>query len=739
MPWPQTRRIIGTRVQRIDGPDKATGRAKYSFDINRPGMLHARMLRSPHARARIKSIDTSQAEKTPGYRAFHIIAKPGAELFFAGAEILAICADTEEHAEDCLRAVRVDYDVLPHLVKEQETLEAKQPTVGGAMSNTTVSGDFATANFAQAFDGVAATHEGTYGISIISHQCLESHGLVAEWNQDQSELTVYASTQAVPNTAGALAQYFKIPATRVKCITHYMGGGFGSKFGPDIQGTTAAELARKTRAPVKLMLDRAEEVTVGGQRPSAFGTVKLAGDAQGRVTAFEVDCYGSPGVGGGATVNFGLLPYVYTTVPNVKRRHRVTRMNVQTARAMRAPGHPQNCILTDQPLDDLAARLNVNPMDMRLRNLPANDQAALQNAPTSFLALRNTIYARQIETIRKMSNWDQRWHAPGKGPGTVVKSGLGVAMHTWGGGGRGPNPTKVNINADGSVLVQSGSQDLGTAQRTVTAIIVAEVLGLGVRDITVQLGDSTHGQSTPSGGSTTCPGTSPAILKAAENARDAFLAAIAQRLNAQAADLRLENGHVVNRANNERTPWRQACSRLGMNPIQATGDWPTGPQLQHNAELRPHQPGRRRHPGRRGPGRYRDRRRPLHQGLGRAGLRPHHQQARLRVAGGRRRHHGGQLRPLRRVHLRPRHRPPGQPRHGVLQARRHPGHAADFRAHDGHAGARRHRHRRAADDLDRCGRRQRHLQRHRRPRAQRPVHPGTRTGRPRQPEMKSRL
>src|SRR5262245_9815886 len=314
MPWPTTRRIIGTKVPRLDAPEKATGRAKYSYDINRPGMLHAKMLRCPHAHAKVKTIDTSQAEKAPGVRAVHVIVKPDAELFWAGAEVAAVAADTEEHALDALRAIRIEYEQLPHLVKEAETLTAKQRTVSGnAATNVAAGGDFSTANFEQqAYQGAAATVEGTYGVPIIAHQCLESHGLVAEWNQDATELTVWASTQAVPNTSGQLAQYFKLPATRVKCITHYMGGGFGSKFGPDIQGTVAAELARKARAPVKLMLDRAEEVTCGGQRPSAYGTVKIAGNKEGRLQAFEIDCYGSPGVGGGATVNFGLLPYVYT-------------------------------------------------------------------------------------------------------------------------------------------------------------------------------------------------------------------------------------------------------------------------------------------------------------------------------------------------------------------------------------------------------------------------------------------
>src|SRR5262245_60698625 len=451
MPWPTTRRIIGTKVPRLDAPEKATGRAKYSYDINRPGMLHAKMLRCPHAHAKVKTIDTSQAEKAPGVRAVHVIVKPDAELFWAGAEVAAVAADTEEHALDALRAIRIEYEQLPHLVKEAETLTAKQRTVSGnAATNVAAGGDFATANFAQqAYQGAAATVEGRYGIPIISHQCLESHGLVAEWNQDASELTVWASTQAVPLTANQLAQHFKLPAGRVKCITNYMGGGFGSKFGPDIQGIACAELARMTRQPVKLMLDRAEEVTVGGIRPSAFGTVKIAGNKEGRITAYEVDCHGTGGVNRGPTVNFGLLPYVYgPAIANIKRRHRVVRTNIQTARAMRAPGHPQNAILTEQAIDDLAARLNVNPMTFRLNNLPPNDAADAKANPRTFPGQRSTIYRTEIEIIRKMANWNAAWHAPGADKGTI-KTGMGMALHTWGGGGRGPNPTRVTIEPNG--------------------------------------------------------------------------------------------------------------------------------------------------------------------------------------------------------------------------------------------------------------------------------------------------
>lgn len=582
MPWPQTRRIIGTKVQRLDGPEKATGRARYSYDINRPGMLHARILRCPHAHARVRSIETVAAEKTPGFRAFHIMVKPGAEVIWAGAELVAVCADTEEHADDCLRAIRVEYEVLPHLVKEAEALQGKPGTMQNNGPNVGPKPAVqATTNFdTQAYQN-ATVVEGTYGISVISHQCLESHGLVAEWDANLQNLTVYCSTQNVPGIATALAQTFNIPATQVRNITHYMGGGFGSKFNPGPEGQACCELARKARAPVKLMLDRAEEVTVGGQRPSTYGTIKVAADRKGKLQAYESTSHASPGVGAAANV---VAPYVYVHIPNRKSNHRVVRLNFQTARAMRAPGHPQSCFLTDQAIDDLCARLNVNPLRFRLDNLPPNDPKA---PPTTLPALRHTIYTREIEIARKMSNWDQAWHPPGRGDG-VIKTGLGMGLHTWGGGGRGPNPTRVTISPDGSVLVQAGSQDLGTAQRTVEAIIVAEVLGLQVQNITVQLGESQWGPATPSGGSTTCPGTSAAILKAAENARDALFAALAPRLNVQPTDLAIEPGVIVNRTNNQRQQWRQACARLGTTPIQVTGDWPPAAQLNlpANAQMR---------------------------------------------------------------------------------------------------------------------------------------------------------
>jgi xanthine dehydrogenase YagR molybdenum-binding subunit len=580
--WPKERRLLGTRIQRLDGPDKATGRAKYSFDINPSDLLHGRILRSPYPHAWVMSLDTSAAEKMPGVKAVHVIAPPGKELLYAGDEIVALAADTEEHAADALRAIKVVYGHLDFLVREEDAL--KNPTkltVDGKYdengipidSNVKPGGEGNIGDVAAAFEKADAIVEGDYGVPVISHQCLESHGLVARW-EDDGNLTVWASTQAVFGTAGELARYFGIQAPKVKCITHYMGGGFGSKFGPDIQGTVAAELARKAKAPVKLMLDRAEEITTAGNRPSAYGHVKIAGTRDGKITAYQVDCYGSPGVASGATVNLNLLPYVYA-VPNVKRKHLVIRLNTGGARAMRAPGHPQNCVLTEGAVDDLAAKLDLDPLQFRLKNLPEN--AADAKDPNSFNALRSSIYTEEIKIASKLAEWEKKWHPPGQGGNKgPVKHGIGMALHTWGGAGGVNHDVTISISSDGSVLLQCSTQDLGTGQRTVLAIVTAETLGLEVKDITVTIGESQFGRSGGSGGSTTCPGTAPATLNAAVKARDSLLETLAPRLGAKKEDLTIEPGQIVDKANNQKWVWKQACAKLGMDVIKGQGNWTPG-------------------------------------------------------------------------------------------------------------------------------------------------------------------
>jgi xanthine dehydrogenase YagR molybdenum-binding subunit len=577
--WPKKRRLIGSKIQRLDGPAKATGKAKYSYDINRPGMLHAIMLRSPHAHAKIKSLDSAVAEKMPGFKGIYLIKKAGDELYYAGDEILAIAADTEEHAHDAIRAVKIEYEVLPHTVKEEDALKEDRKTVspaGGKRDNVLTAKEEKHNDFEKGMADAAVTVEGEYGVPTISHQCLESHGLVAEWGADGG-LTVWASTQAVWGTADALAKYFAgkykldLPASKVQCITHYMGGGFGSKFGPDIQGQVAAELARQAKAPVKLMLDRESEIICGGSRPSAYGKVKVGATKDGKVTAYEVDCYGTPGVGNSDTVTFNALPYVYPFV--FKRKHTRVRTNTQQIRAMRAPNHPQCCTLTEFVLDDLAAKLEMDPLQLRLKNLPQNDAKKVETAPHSLDALKNTIYTREIEIAAGLAKWKDKWHPPGKTNG-VVKHGIGMALHTWGGQASPQrNECVITISADGSVTARTSTQDLGTGQRTVSALVTAEILGLEPEQIALQFGESLNGASSGSGGSTTIPSQAPATLRAAEAARDDLFAKIAANLKAKKEDLAIETGKVVDKAGGKSWEWKKACAALGDEKATGAGFW----------------------------------------------------------------------------------------------------------------------------------------------------------------------
>jgi xanthine dehydrogenase YagR molybdenum-binding subunit len=576
--WPKERQLIGKRHSRLDGPDKATGRAKYSYDMNPKGLLHAVMLRSPHAHAKITKLDYAEAEKMPGVKAVFVIAEEGKELFYAGDEILALAADTEEHAHDAVRAVKVDYEVLPFIVTEEDGLKnadaATVPPVGGNRKNVRAVAAFNTGDVEAAFKSADAVVEGEYGVPTLCHQCLESHGLVAQWSEAGDELTVWASTQAVDGTAKQLAPRFGIPATKVKCITHYMGGGFGSKFGPDVQGNAAAELARKAKAPVKLMLDRAGEVTAAGNRPSAYAKIKIAGTKDGKITAFAADGHGTGGAASGSSgFQSNLLPYVYkNAVPAVSNRGQTVRTNCGNQRAYRAPNHPQSCALTEWAIDDLAAKLELDPLQLRLKNLPPR----LPQAPGDDTHAVQ-VYADEIAIAAKLAEWEKKWHAPGKGSGLgPIKHGIGMGLNSWGGAGQAPNDINVTIASDGSVLIESSTQDLGTGERTVLPIVVAEVLGLEVKDITVRIGESPYGRSTGSGGSTTTPGTSPAALNGAVAARDSLFKAIAPRLKAKAEDLAIEPGKVVDKANQKSWPWKEACARLGMDTVKETGNFTPG-------------------------------------------------------------------------------------------------------------------------------------------------------------------
>jgi len=356
-------------------------------------------------------------------------------------------------------------------------------------------------------------------------------------------------------TANELAESNELPVTNVTVLTEVMGGGFGSKFGADIWGTTAARISKKVGGrPVKIFLDRAQEHLAGGNRPSVLAKVKIGGTKDGKITGMIAETYGTGGVARGAQFP---LPYVYS-LANYKREHADVFVNGGNARAMRAPGHPQGCLVMESAIDDLAAKLGVDPIAIRKSNLAPND-------------FRTPIYLNEMEIGAELIGWKQNYKPRGSQKG-VVRRGMGLALHQWGGGGANDKQVSCTIFADGTIELKSATQDIGTAIRTVLAMIAAEVFGLKPTDIKSNIGNSTFPPGQSSGGSTTTPSMSPPCYNACLEARDEFFKKIAPGLpgNPAATDLSLVDGQLLVKGQAAMS-FKDACRKIGMNPISVVG------------------------------------------------------------------------------------------------------------------------------------------------------------------------
>src|SRR5215469_10946160 len=618
--WPDrnTRTLIGKRTTRVDSSVKVSGQAKYTYDVKRPGMLYGKMLRCPYAHSKVVSIDTSAAEKMPGVKAVHLVQGPGTQIHWAGDEVVAIAAVDERTAEDAARRVVVKYEKLPHLVSDAEPpkgaaeeqgplsvddlgdmldnqvperqmvqqiqqygisfkptedllKEAKDDgaadSVIEAVRNATVHEGAATrpkpyyqkaAAIIQgepdkAFSEAEVIGEGVYGIPVITHCCLESHGSTSEWTSP-NHLFVHMSTQNVSGIAAQMAEPLKIPASNIRVRQEHIGGGFGSKFSPDRWGIVTAELSKKAGGkPVRMMLERDSELKVAGARPSAFAHVKIAAKKDGTMTAWRSESWGTGGPGGGGMPP---IPYVFN-IPNQHKEHTAVRNNIGPARAWRAPNHPQAAVISMCALDDLAAKLNMDPYDFFLKNIE------LTRLPN--------VYRDEFPIVAEMMGWKEKWRPRGQNISGSIARGLGMSMHTWGGRGHASD-CDLSIHPDGSVDIKMGTQDIGTGTRTCIAVVAADALGLKAEDIKLSIGDTQYPPSGGSGGSTTPGGVSSSTRRAVVDARDALFAKVAPALNAKPEDLEAKNGVIRVKGDASRSlAWKEACARIGATPITAHG------------------------------------------------------------------------------------------------------------------------------------------------------------------------
>jgi xanthine dehydrogenase YagR molybdenum-binding subunit len=571
---------IGKPTERYDGSAKAMGKGKYTADVNLPGMLYARLVDATIPHGRIVSIDTSAAEKVPGVRAVHVIEHvygvaqlrdPKLEtpsrypmVRYAGQPVAGVAAISQQIANDAAALVKVQYDTMPFVVDRSDARNDDAPMVfpgpadaagsaggGGGPKGVPQKGNVhgpqqkKIGDTDKGFSEADVIVEGEYFTQVQTHSALETHGFVVDWKPD--EVTVYASTQGTSSVRNEFADVFQLPKSKVRVITEFMGGGFGAKFGAGNEGVVAANLSRKANAPVKLMLDRRQEHIVCN-RPDSHQKLKIGAKQDGTLTAIALTSYGTAGVGTGAGTA-GPATNMYKC-PNLLTEEYDVFINAGPGAAFRAPGHPQGCFAFEQTIDDLAAKLKMDPLTLREK---------IDENP-----------ARKVERqlILERTNWRNR--KPDGSDTGPVKRGMGVAQSVWYRFVNMNSSCEVRISRDGSVELMSAVQDLGTGTKTMLAVIVAEEFGIPPASVGIRIGDTRFPIGPDSGGSVTAGSITPAARNAAYQAKQKLFVAVAPQLGTTPDNLALRNGRVVFKNDASRSfSLKQVTAKLPTDQISA--------------------------------------------------------------------------------------------------------------------------------------------------------------------------
>ncbi len=586
--------VVGKRTPRLDGRLKVTGAARYTSDVRLAGMLYARIVRSPHPHAKIKSIDVSAATRARGVRAVHVvdhlmgsavlrdksqeIPSPHPIVRYVGQPIAAVAALTQADADDAARLVKVDYEPLPFVVDVDKARDPSAPRVfpgaadqaasaggGGGASNVAVTGNVRGPNKSgpggpprgdaiEALKTADVVVDATYRTQVQTHSAMETHGVVADWKPEG--LTVYASTQGTGTVRDEMAEVLGLKKSDVRVVTEFMGGGFGSKFGAGNFGVLAAQLSKKAGAPVRLMLDRREEHEGVGNRPGSTQRLRIGAKSDGTLVAIHLEAYGTAGTGTGAGVS-GPMKNMYAC-PNVLVEESDVFTNAGPSAAFRAPGHPQGAFAIEQSLDELAEKLKMDPVSLR-------DKIDVDETGPHFNAASRR---RERQLGAEKIGWSKR-HAAGADAGPI-KRGLGMAQSVWYRIIDLDASCEVRITRDGSVEVLSAVQDLGTGIRTALAQVVAEELGLRATDVAVRIGDTNYPSGVPSGGSKTTGSITPAARNAAFQVKRQLLDQVATLLGAPADSLVMKDGKILVRDQPTRMlAFKAAAAKLRTEQISA--------------------------------------------------------------------------------------------------------------------------------------------------------------------------
>ncbi len=559
--WPAgPQAVVGRDAIRKDAPERVRGEARYTADIQLPGMLHAAILRSPYAHARVASIDFTAALEQPGVRG---ALGPGEanglveEATYAGEAVAAIAAETLEQARAALNAIRVEWEQLEAVLDPEEAVARELFT---SDSVRTERGDYE-----RALADADVVVEGTYRTSVVLHNSMETHQAVCEWVGDT--LNVYISTQYIWGVRNQISAELGIPGDKVRVVCEYMGGGFGSKNGADEQTFVAAAFAKQTGRPVKCALTRREENTAAGNRNATIQRLTVGARSDGTIVALGGEFINAVGASGWSATTEGPMTMLYAC-DNVRTIRHGAKINTPPMKAFRAPGFVEGTFGLECLIDELAEKLELDPLELRRRNYAdSNDDKPYSS--------KNLMQCYDLA----QKHWDRRDEVRARSTETR-KHGIGMASQIWYGGGGPPSYAWTRVTSDGRITVVTAMQDIGTGTRTAMAQIAAEELGVPLDRVDVVLGDSARGPyATLSAGSSTTPSVGPAVRAAAADAKRQIIEIAAQRYHLEERVLDIKDGLVFSADGNMSTPLEKLLEILEDAQILgkgARGPNPTG-------------------------------------------------------------------------------------------------------------------------------------------------------------------
>lgn len=576
-PLPKNNKLkyIGKKIPRYDGFNKVSGKAKYTFDIKLPNMAYAKILRSPFPNAIITKIDFSRAKKLKGVLEIITFQNvddinwygENSKLFdnhvrHEGDEVACVVAESEQIADSAIKLINVEYKKLGFSISAEDSLSNNAVQIYDWGNISWGKPDkYNRGNVEEGYLHSDVIIEDTFTTPVVIHNPTEVHCSVVQWNGNK--LTVWDSTQGIFEIRNNIAKALNMPEEDVKVIKEYMGGGFGGKLEAGKYTVLAALLAKKISRPVRIALDRKDMNLAVGNRPDSIQNLKVGVKNDGTLMAMSHESKASVGAyptGGGCSWPVRTM----YECPNISTTDYSVITNTGKARPFRAPGHVQGVFGLDSIIDDAAEKIGMDPLEFRLKNYAEYDQVG--GAEYSSKMLREA-YLAGADKI----GWKNRNKIAGSSK-EYVKRGIGMASQIWWGGGAPPAHANLEIKKDGSIIVYSGTQDLGTGTYTIISQVAAEILEVNIDEIKVVIGktgETPYGPS--SGGSMTAPSITPAVRDAAEKMKNKLRSAAAAILNIEDKDLYYSQGIISTKDKQKSIHFKEIIKNIDGNGLLTKG------------------------------------------------------------------------------------------------------------------------------------------------------------------------